>query len=219
MNKKQRFLATCSVLFHGLKGAMQLVHGVWKVLSMPSPRVTIFGASRSKLDSMYAEQAHLLAHKLAQKNIAVVTGGGPGIMEAVNCGISHELKKWTMGIGIKNLPGENGINICARDTSVIVDYFWVRKWLMLDYSEGFIIFPGGFGTLDELAELLTLMQTNKLVHSPIILVDTDFWQLWMQWVHRAEKEKFLSAKERGWIIMTDDLDFIVTTLLDHHNKM
>lgn len=217
MTLYQRLKEIILVTLRGLKGITQLLHGVWKLLRLPHPRVSIFGGSRSKLDSPYAQRAHLLAHKLAQHTLSVITGGGPGIMEAVSCGVAHELKERTMGIGVSHLPGETGINSCAEQ-NVIVDYFWVRKWLLLDYSVGFVIFPGGFGTIDELSDVLTLMQTGKVPHSPIILVGVDFWKYWMIWIEQAEKDGFISAQERSWIMITDDLDLVVETLVEHCKK-
>ena len=200
--------------FRGFHGAMQLTYGVWKVLGMPYPRVSIFGGSRLKTDSTYSQKAHQLAHKLAQNKLSVLTGGGPGIMEAANCGAAHETKERTMGIGVRNLPGELGINACAQD-NVLVDYFWVRKLLLLRYSIGFVIFPGGFGTLGELTDLLTLMQTKKMAHVPIILVGVDYWSSWIAWADQAEKEGCISMEERALLVTTDDLDWVVTTLIKH----
>jgi uncharacterized protein (TIGR00730 family) len=217
MTLYQRLQEMVLVFLRGFTGIMQVLHGVWKLLRLPQPRISVFGGSRSKLDSPYAQQAHLLAHKLAQHNLSVLTGGGPGIMEAVSCGVAHEVKERTMGIGVSDLPGESGINSCATQ-NVQVDFFWVRKWLLLDYSIGFVIFPGGFGTIDELSDVLTLMQTGKVPHAPIILVGIDFWKLWMIWVKQAEQDGFINAQEVSWIMMTDDLDLVVSTLVEHCKK-
>lgn len=198
----------------GLKGTIQLVRGVGKVLRLPNPRISIFGGSRSKLDSRSSQRAHLLAHRFAQHDISVLTGGGPGMMEAVSCGVLHEGHENSIGIALRNLPGESGVNPCAKDT-IIVDYFWVRKWLLLDFSMGFVVLPGGFGTVDELTELLTLMQTKKIAHAPVILLNADYWKPWMMWASQAEKDGYISAEEYAWLMVTDDLDLVVTTILKH----
>ena len=143
-------------------------------LARLGPAVSIFGSARTPpTDPMY-EQAHLLAFKLAENGLTIITGGGPGIMEAANRG-AHEAKGVSVGLGIE-LPHEQGINPHV-DVAVDFRYFFVRKTMFVKYAQAFVIFPGGFGTLDELFELLTLSQTGKLDPTvSILLYGADYWR-------------------------------------------
>jgi len=199
------------VLFKSLfKTTYQLLYGVWKVSKLPEPLVTVFGGARLTQDNPIAQKAHQLSHKLAQANISVITGGGPGIMEAANCGVSHEeakaIRARTLGITVKGLGKQEPVNECAKDY-IVMDYFFSRKWLMINYSVAFAVFPGGFGTMDELAEVVTLMQTKKLPGVPVVLIGTQYWQLFMQWLtESALKNGLVSQKDIDLLFVTDDLD-------------
>lgn len=192
------------------KTSFQLMYGVWKVSQLPEPLVTVFGGSRLSQDNPIAKQAHRLSHKLAQSHISVITGGGPGIMEAATCGITHEAAKEvrarTLGITVKGLGKKEPVNLCAKNY-IVMDYFFSRKWLMINYSVAFAIFPGGFGTMDELAEVVTLMQTKKLPGVPIVLIGVEYWKPFMQWVtESALKNDLVTKKDVNLIQMTDDID-------------
>ncbi|MGC2310391.1 MAG: TIGR00730 family Rossman fold protein [Candidatus Babeliaceae bacterium] len=201
---------------HFFKTTLQIIYGAWKISRLPQPIVSIFGGSRLKKDSIYVQQAQIVARMLVDRNLSVITGGGPGIMEAATCGASHEQKRRirTMGIGVVGLKGEEGFNPCVKD-SIMLDYFFARKYLLINFSLGFIIFPGGFGTMDELSELLTLMQTGKLKRAPVILIGSEYWKDYLAWVEVARHNGLLVSKETHLITVTDDLKEAVDILASH----
>lgn len=187
----------------------QLMKGIWKIGHLPGPVVSIFGGSRLAKVSPYEVTAHELAGLLIQHDISVITGGGPGIMEAANCGAFHaEVEKGkvrSIGITVKGL--ENGeFNFCAQD-KIVVDQFFVRKWLMVNYSVAFAFFPGGFGTLDEFGEVITLMQTKKIAGVPIVLIGKNYWNPFISWLHDyALQQSLISPADLAMIQITDDAD-------------
>lgn len=183
----------------------QTLYGVWKLTGIPDPKVSIFGSARLEQEDPYAKLAHRLAEKLVKHDISVLTGGGPGIMEAAHCGATSEGKKAkSLGIGVTEL-GE-GKNPCVQEY-IELNYFFARKWLLTHYSIAFIVFPGGFGTLDELGEVLTLIQTNKLPKIPIVLIGKDYWNLLMQWFdHIAIKHDVISRDDLKLFTVTDSID-------------
>jgi len=190
-------------LFHTL---LQLLYGMWRIGGFNPPFVSIFGGARLKQTDYYALKAHELAQRLVNADISVLTGGGPGIMEAANCGALYEPrgKGRSIGIGVRDLDEEP--NICVQEFMKL-NQFWARKWLLTRYSTAFIVFPGGIGTLDELMEVLTLMQTNKVVRAPIVLVGTEYWKLFMDWcVQTAMKHGTVLQEEIDLLFVTDDLD-------------
>ncbi len=192
-----------------LKSSLQMMQGIWKIGHLSGPVVTIFGGSHLQMKSPYAREAHDLASLLIQHNISVITGGGPGIMEAANCGATHaETQKTTArSIGITVLGLEQELfNICAQE-KILVDYFFARKWLMIQYSDAFVFFPGGFGTLDEFGETITLIQTKKIAGVPIIFFGKDFWEPFTRWLELSILPQGLIAKgDLGHIKVTDNVD-------------
>ncbi|OEK07027.1 LOG family protein [Roseivirga misakiensis] len=158
----------------------EMVEGFEKLAKI-GPCVSIFGSARTKPDQPYYQMAEDIAAKLVRHGYGVITGGGPGIMEAGNKGANSENGK-SVGLGIE-LPFEQGNNIYIDpDKLISFDYFFVRKVMFVKYSQGFIVMPGGFGTLDELFEAITLIQTNKIGRFPIVLVGKDYWGGLMDWV-------------------------------------
>jgi uncharacterized protein (TIGR00730 family) len=158
----------------------EFVEGYEK-LSKIGPCVSIFGSARTKPDDPYYKLAEEVAFKLTQNGYGVITGGGPGIMEAGNKG-AFRGKGTSVGLNIE-LPFEQHDNPWIdRDKNLEFDYFFVRKVMFVKYSQGFIVMPGGFGTLDELFEAITLIQTKKIGRFPIILVGTKFWEGLFDWV-------------------------------------
>ena len=148
-------------------------------LNEVGPAVTVFGSARSKPDDPYYKAGEQLGAALANRGFAVITGGGPGIMEAVNKG-AHEAGGLSVGCNIE-LPHEQSLNPYV-DLGVEFRYFFVRKNMFVKYARGFVIFPGGFGTLDELFESLTLAQTGKIEHFPIVLFGSTYWQGLLDWM-------------------------------------
>ncbi|WP_457615701.1 LOG family protein [Lutibacter sp.] len=150
-------------------------------LSKIGPCVSIFGSARTKPNDKYYNLAENIAYKLTTHGYGVVTGGGPGIMEAGNKG-AHRGKGVSVGLNIE-LPFEQHDNpYIDSDKSLDFDYFFVRKVMFVKYSQGFVVMPGGFGTLDELFEAITLIQTKKIGKFPIILVGRDFWSGLIDWI-------------------------------------
>ncbi len=159
------------------------------------PCVSIFGSARTKSDDKYYLLAESIAFHLSQNGYGVVTGGGPGIMEAGNKG-AHRGKGVSVGLNIE-LPFEQFDNAYIdADKNLEFDYFFVRKVMFVKYSQGFVVMPGGFGTLDEMFEAMTLIQTKKIGAFPIILVGSDFWGGLMDWIKSTLLKKFGNISEK-----------------------
>jgi len=153
------------------------------------PCVSIFGSARTAPEHPHYIKAVETARLIAEGGYGVITGGGPGIMEAANKG-AQLAKGKSVGLNIV-LPFEQVTNpFVDKDKSIDFDYFFVRKVMFMKYAQGFVVLPGGFGTLDELFEALTLVQTNKQARFPIILVDIEFWKPMIEWIERVLLEKY-----------------------------
>ena len=175
----------------------EFVEGFEK-LARIGPCVSIFGSARTKPDHRYYRSAEKIAELLVDKGYGVITGGGPGIMEAGNKGAFQKNGK-SVGLDIE-LPFEGSHNqYIDRDKVINFDYFFVRKVMFVRYSQGFIVMPGGFGTLDELFEALTLIQTEKITKFPVVLVGKSFWGGLVDWIKTT-------LLEREHNISPDDLD-------------
>jgi uncharacterized protein (TIGR00730 family) len=204
------FCATCGLLGRLLVDYFRLIGGVWTLSILNPPIVSVFGGSRIGQEHEYSKKAHELAQRLIEHNISVITGGGPGIMQAANCGAfehntgTKKKRGKSIGIGVQGLEKEKR-NECA-DAFITTRYFFTRKWLLTRYSTAFIIFPGGYGTLDELFEITTLMQTGKLKRVPIVLFNTAYWKPLLQWVQQAKKEGLLLEKDVDLLFTTDSVD-------------
>jgi uncharacterized protein (TIGR00730 family) len=149
-------------------------------LARLGPAVSIFGSARTSRQHPMYDQARVLGKQLSEHGFTIITGGGPGIMEAANLG-ARQANGVSVGLGIE-LPHEQGINEYVN-LAIDFRYFFVRKTMFVKYAQAFVIFPGGFGTLDELFESLTLVQTGKIEHFPIILVGSDYWQGLLDWIN------------------------------------
>ena len=179
----------------------------FEALARLGPAISIFGSARTPDDSPMYEAAEELAGMLARRGITVITGGGPGIMAAANKGAADAGGE-SVGLAIE-LPHEQEANPFCTLT-VTFRYFFVRKTMFVKYAQGFVIFPGGFGTLDELFESLTLVQTGKIDHFPIILFGAHYWQGLIDWVRDslAAQEK-IGPRDLGLMRCTDDLQQVV----------
>jgi uncharacterized protein (TIGR00730 family) len=186
----------------------EFVNGYEK-MSMIGPCVSIFGSARTKPGTAYYELATKIAQRIAQEGYGVITGGGPGIMEAGNLG-AHLEKGTSVGLNI-DLPFEQHDNpYIDHDKNLQFDYFFVRKVMFVKYSQGFVVMPGGFGTLDELFEAITLIQTNKIEKFPIILVGRTFWAGLLVWVKSTLLENGnISEKDLDLLQMADNEDEVV----------
>lgn len=180
----------------------------YEKLSVIGPCVSIFGSARTKEGDHYYELAVKISKSIAEAGYGIITGGGPGIMEAGNRG-SHMAGGTSVGLNI-DLPFEQHDNpYIDSDKSLDFDYFFVRKVMFVKYSQGFVVMPGGFGTLDELFEAITLIQTNKIEKFPIILVGSEFWKGLIDWI----KETMLTMGN----ISPHDLDLV--TLADTEEEV
>lgn len=190
----------------------EFVEGYEK-LSRIGPCVSIFGSARTKPDHKYYKLATEVAEKIVEAGYGVITGGGPGIMEAGNKG-AHLAGGTSVGLNI-DLPFEQHDNpYIDSDKNLDFDYFFVRKVMFVKYSQGFVVMPGGFGTLDELFEAITLIQTHKIEKFPIIMVGTEFWEGLMDWVKSTVLEKFtnISATDLDLIHLVDTAEEVVDIL-------
>jgi uncharacterized protein (TIGR00730 family) len=158
----------------------ELVQGFEK-LSKIGPCVTVFGSARSKPGTKFYKTAEKIAYLLTAKGFGIISGGGPGIMEAANKGAYFSGGK-SVGLNIM-LPHEQSSNqFIDKDKLITFEYFFVRKVMFMKYSQGYIVMPGGFGTLDEMFEAITLIQTHKMVKFPIVLVGKDYWTGLVEWL-------------------------------------
>jgi hypothetical protein len=168
-----------------------------ETLSKLKNAVTIFGSARIKPDDPYYQKAEKLAHRLAEKGFSVITGGGPGIMEAANKGAAEAGGK-SVGMNIR-LPFEQKPNIYAN-VSIDYKYFFIRKVMFVKYAVAYVIMPGGFGTMDELFEALTLIQTRRIKSFPVILMGSEYWKGLLDWMKKTMM--------RNGMILQEDLDFV-----------
>ncbi len=183
------------------------------------PSVTIFGSARTKKDAEHYKIAQKIAKKLAKEGFGIITGGGPGIMEAANKG-AQKGKGASAGLNIV-LPFEQEANPYI-DPDKVVDfkYFFVRKVMFVKYAQAFVVMPGGFGTLDELFEALTLIQTKKIDKFPVILFDSKFWGGLIEWIKDKllNEYQYISPNDLELIHLTDDVDEVVKIIEDFYKK-
>jgi len=175
------------------------------------PSVTIFGSARTDENDFYYKQAEKLADMLAHHGFNIITGGGPGIMEAANKGAHKHSNVESIGLNI-DLPFEQIINPYTT-TGLNFDYFFSRKVMLVKYSIAYVIFPGGYGTLDELFEALTLVQTRKVTGVKIFVIGSDFFQPLIDFIDtKLVAHKMIDEKDLHLIQLTDDLDFVVNQI-------
>ncbi len=183
----------------------------FEVMSQIGPAVSIFGSARTPRTDPYYQQARQLGSMLAKEGFAVITGGGPGIMEAANRGAS-EAGGQSIGLNI-TLPHEQVPNPYAG-IQIDFRYFFARKVMFLKYASGFVCFPGGFGTMDEFFEAMTLIQTDKVENFPVVLVGSEYWTALLDWIreHMGTKAHYISPGDLDLCTVTDDLDEVVRLL-------
>jgi len=196
----------------------EFVNG-YETMGRIGPCVSIFGSARTKPDDPQYLLAEKIAFKISKAGYGVITGGGPGIMEAGNKG-AHLGGGTSVGLNI-DLPFEQHYNpYIDKDKNLNFDYFFVRKVMFVKYSQGFVVMPGGFGTLDELFEAITLIQTKKIGKFPIILVGRDFWSGLMEWVKTVLIEKYanVSSGDMDLIKIVDNEDEVLAVLDNFYKK-
>lgn len=196
----------------------EFVEGFEK-MSKIGPCVSIFGSARTKPENKYYQLAEEIAYKLTIEGYGVITGGGPGIMEAANKGAKRGGGK-SVGLNIE-LPFEQKPNdFIDRDKSIDFHYFFVRKTIFLKYSQGFIGMPGGMGTMDELFEALTLVQTNKIAQFPVVLVGKAYWEGMVKWMKESmlDAEHNISPNDLDLFKIVDTADEAVKHIVDFYSK-
>lgn len=176
------------------------------------PAIGVFGSARTSVDDPAYAQAEALGRKLVEADFAVITGGGPGVMESANKGAT-EAGGASIGLGIE-LPFETGLNKWVTK-GINFRYFFARKTMFLKYSQGFVVFPGGVGTLDELFEAVTLVQTQKVTSFPVVLVGADYWSGLIDWLRKTVlSEGKISEADLDLLTLTDDIDLAVRLMVE-----
>lgn len=180
------------------------------------PAVTFFGSARVRQPDPMYDAARALAAELARRGFAIITGGGPGIMEAANRG-AREGGGLSVGCNIE-LPFEQSLNDYV-DLGIEFHYFFVRKTMFVKYAESFIIFPGGFGTLDELFESLTLIQTGRIVHFPVVMFNSSYWAGLHKWIQeRVLAEGKISPEDLDLMVVTDDIQHAADVVQQYYQR-
>jgi uncharacterized protein (TIGR00730 family) len=201
---------------HVQRIASEFREGFRAVERIPEPAVTVFGSARVGEEHPVYREAREVARCLAEAGFAVVTGGGPGVMEAANRG-AQEGGGVSAGFNIE-LPHEQHENPYL-DIELTFNHFYARKTMFVKAAEGFVIFPGGFGTLDELFESLTLIQTGKVLHFPVVLFDTAYWRPLGDWIRdRVLADGMISRDDLTLLLLTDDPDEAVETITDCYRR-
>jgi uncharacterized protein (TIGR00730 family) len=196
--------------------ADEFLQGFETVAQISKPAVTIFGSARVDEEHPAYRAAIETGRHFAQAGFTVVTGGGPGVMEAANRG-AKEGGGQSVGFNIE-LPHEQESNPYL-DVSLTFTHFYARKTMFVKAAEGFVIFPGGFGTLDEFFEALTLIQTGKVLHFPVVLFDSDYWRGLLDWIQeRLLAEGMISANDEDLLVVTDDPAEAVETVVTCYER-
>ncbi len=187
-------------------------------LSKIGPCVSIFGSARTKPDHPFYTLTEEIAFKLTKEGYGIITGGGPGIMEAANKGAMTAGGK-SVGLNIE-LPFEQSHNpYIDHDKLISFDYFFVRKLMFIKYAQGFVVMPGGFGTMDEFFEALTLIQTTKIGKFPIVLVGKKYWGGLMEWIENVLiEEKMINEKDMDYFYLADSADEAVSQINAFYSK-
>jgi uncharacterized protein (TIGR00730 family) len=198
--------------WRALRILSEFVEGFDTLADLP-PAVSVFGSARAKPDSFECELAERLGGALARAGYAVITGGGPGVMEAANKGAT-EAAGLSVGLGIE-LPFEQGLNDWV-DIGIDFRYFFARKTMFVKYAQAFVVLPGGFGTMDELFEALTLVQTRKVTRFPVVLMGTAYWRGLLDWMRDTMMfDGKIGPEDLDLMLVTDDVDeavrYIVTS--------
>jgi uncharacterized protein (TIGR00730 family) len=197
--------------WRALRILSEFVEGFDTLADLP-PAVSVFGSARAKPDSHEVELAEQLGAALAKAGYAVITGGGPGVMEAANRG-AIEAGGLSVGLGIE-LPFEQGLNDWV-DVGIDFRYFFARKTMFVKYAQAFVVLPGGFGTMDELFEALTLVQTKKVTRFPVVLMGSAYWRGLLEWIRGTMAgEGKISPVDLDLICLTDDVNEAVRHIVE-----
>jgi len=196
----------------------EFVHAFEKLAKI-GPCVSIFGSARTTQNNIFYQKAESIAFKLTQLGYGVITGGGPGIMEAANKG-AHKGGGKSVGCNIVLEFEQQPNKYIDQDKIINFDYFFVRKVMFMKYAQGFVIMPGGFGTFDELFEAITLIQTNKIARFPIVLVGKDYWEGLIEWIKKSvlTEENNIAASDLELFKLVDEPDDAVNYIHDFYQK-
>lgn len=204
-----KYVKEClSIFFHSIKVGYQLMTGFFRLARLQKPIITIFGGAKVSQDSNYVKLAHELAHRFAKHGVSIISGGGPGIMMAAHCGAAsaHQIGKKARTLGV-NVSGVDASFVNPCSDMLEVNYFFMRKWLLVRYSVGFIIFPGGVGTMDEFFDLLNLMKHHRIPDLPIVLIGIDYWKPLISWFRDSGiKSGLIDERLIRLFMVTDDID-------------
>jgi len=207
------------LILQGLRNGIQCANGAKQLSRIQQPIVTIFGGKEATREGPYAQQAYAFARLCVSRNMAILTGGGPGIMYSSNCGARDARKDQskeiphTYAIGVRNVDVDF-TNKCSP--VLMVDQFSTRKWLLTRYSCAFVIFPGGIGTMDELFEVLNLIKVKHIPQVPIILIGSQYWQQLHTWyMQSGHQEGFILPEYTQLFRITDNLEEALTIIVDH----
>jgi uncharacterized protein (TIGR00730 family) len=204
----------------------RLLWGMWRLTRFPQPAITIFGGARIQQDTLFAGIARTLAKMLAAHGFSIITGGGPGIMQAANegaidclreCSVDDKNCRYRMvsvGVGLIRLNKETA-NPYVQE-NIVMAHFFARKWLLVRYSVGFVIFPGGFGTFDELFEIVTLVQCNRMEKVPIVLINKAFWAPLERWIEEQILPHGLISQEDRHIMAIVDTAEEAFEIIQYH---
>ncbi|TDW99177.1 LOG family protein [Dinghuibacter silviterrae] len=191
----------------------------FETLNKIGPCISIFGSARTKPGSRYYELAVQTAHRLSEEGFGIITGGGPGIMEAANKGAQMAGGR-SVGLNIE-LPFEQKSNpYIDSDKSMHFDYFFVRKVMFTKYAQAFVMFPGGFGTMDEMFEVATLIQTHKIERTPMVLVGKDYWSGLLAWIRTSmlEAENNIKAEDLDLFVLFDTVEEVASYMVSYYAK-
>lgn len=214
-NLEQQLQNSQADLWRVFRIMAEFVEG-FETMALIKPSVAIFGSARSKPKDKYYRLTVSVAKELVKKGYGVITGGGPGIMEAANKG-AKEAGGSSAGVNIE-LPMEQGSNqYIDRDKLLSFRYFFVRKVMFFKYAQGYILMPGGFGTADEAFEVLTLIQTGKTTRFPVVLMGKEFWSGLIDWVKNVQlQNNYIGSEDLDLFSLTDDPEEAARIISDFH---
>jgi len=208
-----------TILTHAIKVGWELTRSVTQINKLKMPVITIFGGAKEDKAGVYGKKAFELSRKFVEHDISVLTGGGPGLMEAANCGAASVYgknegeKKHTIGVAVASV--DPWFESSCYYNTIHVSYFFMRKWLLTRYSVGFVVFPGGIGTMDELFDVLNMVKHHKIPELPIVLIGKEYWQPLISWFEdSALKNGMLNERLTKLFIVTDDLDHAFEVIND-----
>ncbi len=218
--KRSWITESIEMFVQSIYGGMQLGYGIYRLSRLRGPIVSIFGGKWVDGEHGYAKQAHKLAGQLVGHGFSILTGGGPGIMSAANCGAQEKKEQLdikeecTLGIGVVGVDTDF-VNPCA--SVMRMRYFFVRKRLLINYSSAIVVFPGGIGTVDELFEVLNLQKFSKTNLIPVILVDRSYWQGLIDWYDQSVSQGIIRPEYGNLFTVTDNLDEVYSLINTHYD--